>query len=73
MRERTVADENLARREDHQCTGSGERGVETRSIKLVKCPAYAFDQGVSIGQKNGERISRVVTVGKIGTDSPGGG
>ena len=73
MRERTAADKDLAGGKHHQRAGSGERGVKIRSIKLVKRPAYAFDQGVPIGQKNRERISRVVTVGKIGADSPGGG
>ena len=73
MRERAAADQDLAGGKHHQCTENGERGIEIRSIKLVKFPAYAFDQGISIGQKSRERISRVVTVGKIGTDSPGGG
>ena len=73
MRERTAADKDLAGGKHHQRAGSGERRVEIRSIKLVKCPGYAFDQGVPIGQKNRERISRVVPVGKIGTDSPGAG
>ena len=44
-----------------------------RAIKLVKSPAYAFDEGVPIRQKRRERISCVVTIRKIGTDSPGGG
>ena len=73
MRERAAADKDLAGGKHHQRAGSGERRVEIRSIKLVKFPGYAFDQGVPIGQKSRERISRVVTVGKIGTDSPGAG
>ncbi len=73
LRECTVADQDLAGRKDHQCTESAERGVEMRSIKFVKCTAYAFDEGVPIGQKGRERISCVITIGKIGTDSPRSG
>ena len=73
MHERTVADEDLAGRKDHQCTESAECGVKMRSIKLVKCPTHAFDEGVPIGQKGRERISCIITIRKIGTDSPGGG
>ena len=73
MRERAAADQDLAGRKHHQCTENGERGIEMRSIKLVKFPAYAFDQRIPIGQKDRERISRIITVRKIGTDSPGGG
>src|SRR5215471_11203440 len=73
LRKRAVADKDLAGGKHHQCPECGERGVEIRSIKLVKSSTIGFDQGVAIGQKNRKRISGVITVGKIGTDSPGGG
>jgi hypothetical protein len=73
LRECAVADQDLAGRKDHQCTESAERGVKIRSIKFVKVPTIGFDEGVPVGQKGGERISCVVTIRKIGADSPGSG